>query len=386
MADEHKRGGGDEADQSRRAERKAGREGDPEAEPRIIPNLPLETGAFTTTALIEGLRFRYPVSSFLRDTFFSGREYSTADAVQINTYKGGRGLAPFVLPMEGQVIGRRLPYKTAFVEAPIIAPARELTLRNLWAPGWNETMYNFKSPEERFAQQIAEDTQDMDDEISRTEEFMCSSVMTDGKVVINYRNKTNITVDYGFTNKTVLAKQWTDPTADPLADLRLAQQSLNADGYSGNVAIYSPAAWNALWGNKIVQDSMKNVAPQFAPISGVGFPERPPSGVAQGPSFYNPVMTNYVYSGNYVKSGVVTPYIPSGYVIIGSSDVKNRMIYGRVTQIEQSDGRFHDYLLDRVPKMECNVNKNFFLYTMTARPMPVPLDLLCWRVLTNASA
>jgi hypothetical protein len=388
MADESKRGGHEEHSGRRGESREGreGREGDPGVEPQIVPNVPVETGVFTSTALIEALRFRYPVPSFLRDTFFGGVEYSTADAVQINTYRGGRGLAPFVLPMEGQVIGRRLPYKTALVEAPIIAPAREITLRNLWAPGWNETMYNFKTPEERFASIIAEDTTDMDDEIGRTEEFMCASVMTDGKVVINYRNKTNVTVDYGFTNKTVLAKQWTDPTADPLADLRAAQQSLNADGYSGNVAVYSPSAWNALWGNTNVQNAMKNVMPQFSPISGVAFPERPPSGVARGPDFYNPVMANWVYSGNYVKSGVVTPYLPNGYVIIGSADVKNKMIYSRVSQIEQSDGKFHDYLLDRVPKMECNVNKNFFLYTLTARPMPVPVDLLCWRVLTNASA
>jgi hypothetical protein len=377
MADEPKKGGGKEAE---------GKAGEPQPEPLIVPNVPAETGAFTTTALIEGLRFRYPVPSFLRDMFFAGREYANGEAVQINTYRGGRGLAPFVLPLEGQVIGRRLPYKTAFVEAPIIAPAREITLRNLGAPGWNETQYNFKTPEERFAQIIAEDTQDMDDEIGRTEEYMCGGVMCDGKVIINYRNKTNIQIDYGFTNKTVLGTQWTTVGSKPLDDLRAAQQSLNADGYSGNVAVYSPSAWNALWGNQSVIDAMKNVAPQFSPISGVAFPERNPAGVARGPDFTNPVMANWVYSGSYVKGGVVTPYIPNGYVIIGSSEVKNKLIYARVSQIEQSDGRFHDYLLDRVPKMEANINKNFFLYTLTSRPVPVPVDLMCWRVLTNASA
>jgi Phage major capsid protein E len=369
MAEESEKGGGEQP---------------PKIEPAIIPNVPAETGVFTTTALIEGLRFRYPVPSFLRDMFFAGRDYAEGEAVQINTYRGGRGLAPFVLPLEGQVIGRRLPYKTAFVEAPIIAPAREITLRELGKPGWNETQYNFKSPTERFAQIIAEDTQDMDDEIGRTEEYMCSGVMCDGKVVINYRNKTNVQIDYGFTNKTILANPWTVTTTDPLADLRAAQQSLNADGYSGNVAVYSTSAWNALWGNPQVKDAMKNVAPQFSPISGVAFPEAP-AGVARGPDFTNPVMSNWVYSGSYVKSSVVTPYLPTGYVIIGSTEVKNRLIYQRVSQIEQSDGRFHDYLMDRVPKMEANINKNFFLYTLTARPVPVPVDLLSWRVLTNAA-
>jgi hypothetical protein len=360
-----------------------GRADQPEVEPQLIPNIAAETGVYTTTTLIEGLRYRYAVPSFLRDTFFAGRDYVNTDAVQIDTYRGGRGLAPFILPLEGQVVGRRLPYKTSFVEAPIIAPAREITLRDLGRPGWGETQYNFKSPEERFATYIANDTTDMDDEIARTEEYMCAGVMCDGKVIINYRNKTSVTVDYGFTNKTILGTQWTTAGSDPLADLRAAQQSLNANGYSGNIAIYSPEAWNALWANQKVIDAMKNVAPQFSPISGVGFPERPPSGVARGPDFTNPVMANWVYSGSYVKGGVVTPYIPKGYVIVGSSEVKNRLIYAKVTQIEQDDGRFHTYMLDRVPKMECNVNRNFFLYTLTARPMPVPVDLLCWQVITN---
>ena len=143
------------------------------------------------------------------------------------------------------MLGRRKPFTRSWVEAPIIAPARNITLREARRPGWGETPYNYKSPEERVAALIAQDTVDMDDEISRTEEYMCAGCMFEGKIPINYRNKTNIVIDYGFTNSTTLAKLWTDPTADPLADLRLAQQGLNANGYSGDTAIYSPDAWNA---------------------------------------------------------------------------------------------------------------------------------------------
>jgi hypothetical protein len=66
----------------------------PRPEQQIIPNPAIETGIFTTVTLIDGLRFRYPVPSFLRDTFFSAREYVDTDAVQVDTYRGGRSLAP----------------------------------------------------------------------------------------------------------------------------------------------------------------------------------------------------------------------------------------------------------------------------------------------------
>jgi hypothetical protein len=341
-------------------------------------------GVFDTYALIDGVRTRYPVPSLIRDLFFGTKDYVSANVIQVDTYRGGKGLAPFVLPLEGQVIGRRRPFGRTFVEAPIIAPARVITLREAGRPGWGETMYNFKTPEQRVADLFAQDTTDMDDEISRTEEFMCCECMFKGKIPINYRNKTSIVIDYEFTNTEVLEKPWTDDTALPFEDLMAAQQGLNANGYSGNVAIYSPSAWKALWNNPSVKDSMKNTFPVFSPVSGVAQPETSPTGVAYAPSFSYPVMRNIIYSGTYVQGGQAVPYVPPGSVLIGSSDVKNRIIYAWVTQIEETDGAFHTYLLDRVPKSECNVNKNFYMYTLSSRPVPVPTDLLCWTVLTGA--
>jgi hypothetical protein len=354
----------------------------------IVPQPNLEMGLFTTTTVLEGVRTRQAVPSFIRDTFFSARDFVASQAVQIDTYRGGKGLAPFVLPLEGQVVGRRLPFSRGIVEAPIIAPARVITLREAGKPGWGETPYNFKSPEERVATLIANDTQDMDDEIARTEEFMCSQCMFTGKIPINYRNKTNVEINFGFTNTTVVTPYWTDAAADPLNDLRLAQQALNANGYSGNLAIYSPEAWNALMANQKVIDSMKNAFPQFVPLSGVSIGQRNAAGVVQGPTFTNPVMENWIYAGTYAKGTAQTaiPYVPKGSVLIGSTNIAHRIVYAMVTQIEQEDGQFHDYLLDRVPKIECNVNRNFYMYTLTSRPVPVPSDLLAWTVLTGTVA
>ena len=362
-------------------------------EQQLIPNVGLETGVFNTITVLEGMRQRWAVPSFIRDSFFGARDFIDTDVVQVDTYKGGRGLAPFILPLEGQVVGRRRPFTRSYVEAPIIAPARVITLREARKPGWGETPFNYKSPEERVAGLIAQDTVDMDDEIARTEEFMCAACMFSGQIPINYRSKTSVVIDYGFTNSTILAKYWTDPTADPLQDLRLAQQALNANGYSGDLAIYSPEAWNALMGNQKVIDSLKVVNTMLAPMQSIAIGQTPPSGVVQGPSFTNPIMHNWIYSGTFTKALGTTgstitavPYVPKGYVLVGSSNVKHRMVYAQVTQIEQSDGQFHSYNTDRVPKMECNINRNFFMYTLTSRPVPVPLDLLSWQVLKGTVA
>jgi Phage major capsid protein E len=352
----------------------------------------VDYGAFSTIAIIESYKLRYAVPALIRDTFFATREYVDSEIVRIDSKLGGRGLAPFVLPLENQVIGRRRPFKETYIPAPIIAPARVITPTELRGPTMGESPYNYKTPEERFAEIVVEDGEDMDDEIARTEEWMCCQCMFLGRIPIKYRNKTAINIDYGFTNTTVLAKKWTDTTSNPLTDLMAAQGALNANGYSGNIAIYAPDAWNALWANPNVQNAMKNVYPTFVPFTGLpGSSQISPAGVQRGPSFTSPVMENWIYYGTYTNTDPANPanakafpFVPSGCVLIGSSDVKNRIVYGMVVQIEQDDGNFHYYSSDRVPKVECNVNKNLWMQTVTSRPVPVPLDLLSWSVLSNA--
>jgi hypothetical protein len=160
----------------------------------------------------------------------------------------------------------------------------------------------------------------------------------------------------------------------------MAQQGLNANGYHGNVAIYGTKAWAALWNNPSVKELMKNLS-ALTPISNFAMPEALPAGVARGPSFTYPIMDNYIYSGHYQSGGSNMLLVPENRVLIGSPDVNNRLIYAIIMQIEQSDGMWHSYMSDRVPKVEANVNKNFYMYTLTSRPVPVPIDLLSWTVL-----
>jgi hypothetical protein len=348
-------------------------------------------GLLDTISLITSYEHRYVVPSFIRDTFFSAKEYSDSDVVRIDSRLGPRGLAPFVLPLEGQVVGRRIPFQETFLKAPIIAPARVITLREANVPGIGETPYNYKTPEQRIADLIAADTEDMDDEISRREEWMCCQCMFSGTIPINYRNKTSVTINYGFTNTTTLANPWSVTTTNPFNDLMAAQQGLNANGYDGSIAIFSPDSWNALWNNPNVQNAMKNFG-GFIPISANVLGQTPPNGVTKAPNFLYPTLENWIYSGTYVARDTATPgtpksynYVPAGTVLIGSRSIANRMWYALVTQIEQTDGNFHSYSTDRVPKIECNVNKNFYMHTMTSRPVPVPVDLLSWTVLKGCA-
>jgi Phage major capsid protein E len=364
--------------------------GDPGA-PTPYSVLSIDLGEYDTISLIEAFKIRYAVPSFIRDTFFMGREYPMADVVQIDTKRGGRSLAPFILDYEGQIVERRRPFQRTFIPAPIIAPARVITLRDANRGGWGENQYNFKTPEQRVAEIVSDDTEEMDDEIARTEEWMCAETMFNGLFTINYRNKTSVTIDYGFLNTVAVATPWSNAvgagpntsTANPLADLQAAQAALNQNGYAGNVAIYSAKAWNDLWTNPQVRLLMNNMNANLGgPITQYSLPEALPAGVQRAPGFTYPIMENWIYSGIYSRAGLPVPYVPPGRVLLGSRNVKNRIAYGLVTQVED-DKQFHSYSLDRVPKMEANVNKNFFMLTITSRPIPIPIDMMSWAVMTG---
>jgi Phage major capsid protein E len=342
----------------------------------------IDLGEYDTISLIEAYKIRYVVPSFIRDMFFAGREYPDSDVVQIDTKRGGRSLAPAILDYEGQIVERRRPFQRTFIPAPTYAPARVITLRDAKRPAWGENQYNYKTPEQRIAEMYAEDTEEMDDELARTEEWMCCETMFNGQFTINYRNKTSVTIDYGFLNTVALALPWTDQNSNPFNDLQQSQAALNRQGYNGNIAIYSPEAWSALWNNPNVRDVMKNMNYNLGgPITSYSLPEALPNLVQIAPAFSYPVMSNYIYSGIYNVGGNPVPYVPPGKVLLGSSNVRNRIAYAMITQIEQTDGQFHSYSLERVPKVECNVNKNYYMYTMTSRPVPIPIDMESWIVL-----
>ena len=113
--------------------------------------IPIDIGMYNTISVIEALKVRYAIPSFIKDMFFQGRDFASSDVVQVDVKRGGRRLAPFVLPMEGQVVERRRPFIRTFIEAPTLAPARVITLREISRPFWGENSYDYYTPEERVA-------------------------------------------------------------------------------------------------------------------------------------------------------------------------------------------------------------------------------------------
>jgi hypothetical protein len=74
----------------------------PEAQPLAVPTTNIDYGAFNTIALIASYKTRFAVPALIRDTFFSQKEFIDSEIVRIDSKLGGRGLAPFILPLENR--------------------------------------------------------------------------------------------------------------------------------------------------------------------------------------------------------------------------------------------------------------------------------------------
>jgi Phage major capsid protein E len=336
------------------------------------------TQQLTTAAVIATFQYRVPVPAFFRDNFFGSKVFTDAETVIVDTKKGGKRLAPAVLPLEGSVVERREPFKRAAVEMPIFAPSRQITLREATTPGMGETLYNYRTIEQRIADMLASDEMEMDDEISRTEEWMAAQLLFTGQIPINYRTKTDVVIDYGFTNTLAPSGAWTGAGL-PLQDLRGAQNNLASNSYAGDIAVMGPQTMDKFMNNQSVLDTMKNW-PSLQTIATLpGTPQY--NGVTPGPRLISPAMQLYSYAATYTNDRTVTPMVPEGYCLVIGAGVQNKMAYGLVTQIEQEDNWWHYYSLERVPKLEVNVNKNFLAFILTSRPLPIPMDVMSWALI-----
>ena len=69
--------------------------------------------------------------------------------------------------------------------------------------------------------------------------------------------------------------------------------------------------------------------------------------------------------------GTVKPFIPAGMIAVGAP-AAGRTVYGAVTQLEQSDGQFHTYAGENVPKYLSDAAHNVREVTLTTAPLCMP--------------
>lgn len=338
---------------------------------------------YETKTMLKAINLMKPLRTFLKDTFFGQPDTFLTEKVEVDVKKGRRRMAPFVAPRVGGIVMVRDGFETKTISTPKIAPERLLTIDDITKRGAGENVYSLRSPEERAREMLATDLVELDEFITRREEWMCREVLLNGKVLIQEQTDNGKTiereVDFHFDNKLALSAGdlWSSETSDPIEDLKTMKSAIvQKSGKNPDIVIMAADAVNAFIKHPKVKELFNLLNMKFGVIE--------PSIKIDGTTFYGKLpelgVEIYTYDEWFVdENEEETPMIPDGTVIMLSKDT-GKTAYGAVTQMEKED--FVTYEGTRVPKQYSDQKNDSKMLRVTSRPVPVPYDVDSWYVAT----
>jgi hypothetical protein len=341
---------------------------------------------YSTRTLLEAFEAGPIVSTFLRDTFFTGRDYPPTSTVEFDFRRGRRKMAPFVAPLVGGKVMERMGFETRFFKAPRIAPVRALRTPDLEPRLMGETIYAGRTEADRAAELMAEDSEFLDNAISRREEWMCRQVLINGGITVTAENGYQQVINYleygipptNANNHWPITTKWDTAGSDPLKDLQAARlDNIKRSGISPNVALFGTNAADVFIRNASVKELLDVRRYELGMIEPI----------IQSDSVIRfgrvPGLELYSYAEYFEDdAGTLFPMLPPDLVMIISTNVPNKIVYGAFTQLEDvKSKRFVTYQTSRIPYVYGDEEGGTLYYRVTACPLPMPADALGWTIL-----
>ena len=343
---------------------------------------------FYDPRFLAGVIKRTPgLKTFFKTRFFNNHITFPTEKVSFEFQDNKRRLAPYVNARLGSEPIERDEFSLKTYSAPLIAPNRVITNDTLAQLLLGESFWNSGvTPDERAAKIAAQDIMDLQDTITRREEFMCARVKQDGKLAIKGKG-VNEVVDYGFENITTVgaSDRWTT-TFDIMGQLSTIAREMSKDGINPDMLILENAAADMILKNERYLKLLDNRRVEIGEIKpaelegGITYLGRI---IVPGASFelysYNewyPDTTDLDANGQPKLKPLVDPET----VIIQSSRERNSMLYGAVTHVDKS-GNFVTRMDEYVPRTWFTENPSQKFIEISSRPLPMPHDLKSWYVL-----
>jgi len=337
---------------------------------------------YDTRTMMQAIERMKPARTFLRDTFFNRVETFVTENIDVDFKKGKRKMAPFVAPMVGGITMDRQGFSTRNYKVPKIAPQRIMTAEDIKSRSIGETIYSAKTPEQRAAEIFAKDLVELDEFITRREEWQCRELLLNGKITMkglidSTDNYTEQVVDYSFTNTVTLTDTdlWSADTADIHGDLKEWRlKIIKATGRAPKVVVMASGVVETFIKNSTIQKIYDTMRFNLGTIQ----PLIKDDAVTLVTYIADLDLQVYSYDEWFLDDdGTETAMLPAGTVIMGTPSMGKRL-YGAITQID-GEG-FVTYDAPRVPKNWVDVNNDIKMVRLSARPLPVPEDVDDWLV------
>lgn len=186
----------------------------------------------------------------------------------------------------------------------------------------------------RAAEQLGKDLAELDEEITRREEWMCAQALTSGQVRV-LGDGLDDTIDFLMASDhkiTLTTGKWDVAGSNPIGNLRGWKRKVAKDSdRTANVGVMSAEAVDAFQANEMVMKMLNTRRVDLGIIK----PEELPDGVTYLGYLNDPGIDLYAYDEWYLDAeGVEQPIISAGGIILGSTNTRNGVLYGAIQDLD----------------------------------------------------
>lgn len=336
---------------------------------------------YETRSMLMMVRKLAPISTFLRQRYAPQSQVFTTTKVIVEVKDAEQRMAPAIVRRsDGALISR--PGESMREYEPFkIGVKLPLTIDDLEERGFGEALFGDMTPEEREGVYLMGDLENANGMLDRREELMVADVLLNNGCkmeamaddeekrepveVCFYSEKKNPAV---YTPQT----DFDDPDADILAYFDDMATDLKSRGLPATDFVCNPDVARAVVNHPQIAKQLDNRRMEL----GVVDPQTIGATAALVGTFnaYGNNIALIAYGETYLDPDTkeVKPYIPSGYGFM-TAPGSLQMAYGLVTQVEESDGRFHSYPgSPRVPRYLSDAKGNVTTLGLVSKPLVVP--------------
>lgn len=324
-----------------------------------------------------------PVSTFLRDTFFKNVVTFNSRTVEFDIKKGNRAMAPFVHPKIGGKVVTGSGYQTREYTPPMVVPDKVSTAETYMTRLAGENPYSGMSPAARAAQALREEYQELEEMITRREEWMAAKTLFDGQIPV-VGEGLNEVIDFGFTNNVTLnSDKWSNANVEILDMIEQWHQRVRKNGFvSPNICIMGQDVASALVNNKQVQAKLDVDHYDLATIA----PKQLKNGVVWLGRYGKLNLDFYQYDEWYLddwtdpEAPETKPYVPEGKLMIASTDAAYSRLYGAHTYVDKATEQWNTVEGARVPDSWVEKRPDRRMISLASHPLTVPHEVDSWLV------
>lgn len=329
------------------------------------------------------------VQTFIKSTFFRNVETFDTQKIDVDFKKGNRQLAPFVHKKIGGVTIDNEGYETNTYEPPLVAPNKITTVDDILKRTPGESLYGGKSPNQRAVEKMQRDFTELDEMITRREEWMCCQALFTGKIPILDKDGKELQaeIDFQFTNKVTLSgvNAWNKKTGGKIKQLKEWRKQVQKTGFVNcNICIMGDEALEAFIMDEEVQKLLDVERYDLAVIK----PRELPNGVTYIGTIQGEGMDIYSYNEWFLDNWTDKdkpenkPLVPTNAVALLSTEANYSMYYGGVGVVDENGKTIAVVEGSRIPEQWVERRPPRRFLQLNSAPLCVPHEVDSWYVAT----